>query len=105
MHSDTLRGHLLADPSVVSMSSNPFFYSVGIEISQGLSEKDRGQVVSLMSYAYKARFKQILDKSMNWRGKDFSVYTNMLSCEERECFFFCLVNLSVRFGDGDAYRF
>eukprot|EP01129_Flabellula_baltica_P017611 TRINITY_DN9812_c0_g1_i1.p1 TRINITY_DN9812_c0_g1~~TRINITY_DN9812_c0_g1_i1.p1 ORF type:complete len:195 (+),score=46.22 TRINITY_DN9812_c0_g1_i1:81-665(+) len=86
MHSDILRGHLLADPSVVSMSSNPYFYSVGMELSDLLSEKDRDLVVPLVCYSFKQRFKQILDKSMNWRGSDYSMYTSMLTCEERELF-------------------
>jgi len=81
-----MRGHLQADPVVVSMSNNPYFYRIGIKIISQITEKDKKSIIPTILHTYRTRYRQILDKSFNWKSIDFTVFTKTLANEERDLF-------------------
>eukprot|EP01120_Amphizonella_sp_Union-15-10_P008055 TRINITY_DN2817_c0_g1_i2.p1 TRINITY_DN2817_c0_g1~~TRINITY_DN2817_c0_g1_i2.p1 ORF type:complete len:138 (-),score=19.34 TRINITY_DN2817_c0_g1_i2:134-547(-) len=83
-YNQSSRDALEADATVVSLNQkSPYYYEIGMIISDLTKDSE---LPYLLSRAFKNRYREILEKSLNWRRKDFSVYTSKLTVKEKKLF-------------------
>ncbi len=82
-----VRENLLADPAVVRLRDrSPYFYEVGLALSQLVPQEDAVTLPTAVRVALAARVSNILDQSMNSLHEDISTFSAPLTEFERQLF-------------------
>ncbi len=85
--SGKVRENLLADPSCVRLRDrSPYFYEVGLSLSQLVPHEEGVTLPTTVRVALAARMTNILDHSMNSLHEDVSTYSGPLTDFERLLF-------------------
>jgi GINS complex subunit 3 len=85
--SPTARGHLKADPSVLTLRTEGDFYQIGIKFAELTNDPELLPAADgLLAKVFAARHQDIINKSQSWMNEDFSKFLSKLTPVELHLF-------------------